>query len=483
MIGGLRPYPDYGTSDVPWADALPKHWESRKGRWLFRHMDRPVREQDEVVTCFRDGLVTLRKNRRLRGFTESIQEIGYQGIRRGDLVIHGMDAFAGAIGVADSDGKGSPVYSVCEANAGFDPRYYALTLREMARNGWIQALAKGIRERSTDFRYESFASQLLPVPPQVEQTAIVRFMDYIDRRVGRCIRAKQNLIGLLGEQKQAIIHRAVTRGLDPSVRLKSSGVEWLGYVPEHWERKRIRACLTDMRAGIWGDDPTTENQADHVVCLRVADFDLARLRVSESKLTTRAVSAGARNSRRLIPGDILLEKSGGGDAEPVGRVVLYDGQVAPHAITSNFIVRLRPDATFIAAEFLLLVLATMQSTRRNVPWIKQTTGIQNLNERAYLSLAIAVPPVAEQEKILARLRSVLRTVDQGIERSTQEINLLREYRTRLIADLVTGEVDVREAAARLPDEESAPVEEVGPLIDADQGTTSEMDAAPNGVMA
>ena len=186
-------------------------------------MKRPVREADEVVTCFRDGTVTLRRNRRLRSFTESLKEIGYQGIRRGDLVIHAMDAFAGAIGVADSDGKGTPVYSVCEPGPTANSHYYAYVVREMARSQWIQALAKGIRERSTDFRFDEFASQQLPLPPLSEQAAIVRFFKHADRRIRRSIGAKQKLIALLGnQQKQAIIHRAVTRGLDPNVPVRPS---------------------------------------------------------------------------------------------------------------------------------------------------------------------------------------------------------------------------------------------------------------------
>lgn len=159
MIDELKPYPVYKGSDVPWLGEVPEHWQMQRGKWLFRKMDRPVQEDDEVVTCFRDGVVTLRKNRRVRGFTESIQEIGYQGIRRGDLVIHAMDAFAGAVGVADSDGKGSPVYSVCQPIRGADSCFYAHVVREMARTQWIVALARGIRERSTDFRFEGFASR------------------------------------------------------------------------------------------------------------------------------------------------------------------------------------------------------------------------------------------------------------------------------------------------------------------------------------
>jgi type I restriction enzyme S subunit len=219
----LKPYPVYKDSDVPWLGEVPEHWGIERAKWLFRKMSRPLRDSDEVVTCFRDGVVTLRKNRRVRGFTESLKEIGYQGIRQGDLVIHAMDAFAGAIGVSDSDGKGSPVYSVCEPASRADAHHYAYTVREMARSQWIQSLAKGIRERSTDFRFDTFDSQPVPLPPLSEQALIVRFLDHVDRRIRLYIRTKQQLIKLLEEQKQVIIHRAVTRGLDPKVRLRSSG--------------------------------------------------------------------------------------------------------------------------------------------------------------------------------------------------------------------------------------------------------------------
>ena len=215
-------YPGYKPSGIPWLGDLPEHWEVRRGRWLFRKMDRPVRDIDEVITCFRDGRVTLRKNRRTEGFTESLQEIGYQSIRKGDLVIHQMDAFAGAVGVSDSDGKGTPVYSVCRPTQYADSFYFAHIVREMARNQWILALAKGIRERSTDFRYSEFARQLLPLPPLPEQSAIVRYLDYVDRRIGRYVAAKRKLIGLLDEEKQASCRPGRhPEAYDPNVRLSA----------------------------------------------------------------------------------------------------------------------------------------------------------------------------------------------------------------------------------------------------------------------
>jgi type I restriction enzyme S subunit len=160
----MKAYSEYKDSGVPWLGMVPEHWEIHRGKRLFIKVERPVLPEDDVVTCFRDGIVTLRKKRRTTGFTESLKEIGYQGIRKGDLVIHQMDAFAGAVGVSDSDGKGTPVYSVClPLNEKFIANYYANIIREMARSEYILSLAKGIRERSTDFRYDTFANQDLPV--------------------------------------------------------------------------------------------------------------------------------------------------------------------------------------------------------------------------------------------------------------------------------------------------------------------------------
>ena len=166
-------YENYTLSPAPWIKQMPEHWGLVRGKNLYHKMQRPTSDTDEVVTCFRDGTVTLRKNRRTTGFTESLKEIGYQGIRKGDLVIHVMDAFAGSIGVSDSDGKGTPVYSVCQAKGNSNNQYYALLLREMARSGYIQSLYRGIRERSSDFRFEVFAAQFYPVPPREEQDQIV----------------------------------------------------------------------------------------------------------------------------------------------------------------------------------------------------------------------------------------------------------------------------------------------------------------------
>ena len=442
----LRLYPTYKPSGVPWLGDVPAHWIERRGKWLFHKMERTVRETDDVITCFRDGVVTLRKNRRTEGFTEALQEFGYQGIRKGDLVIHAMDAFAGAAGVSDSDGKGSPVYSVCSMKPPANAHYYAFIVREMARNQWVAALARGVRERSTDFRYAALADQLLPLPPLSEQAAIVRYLDHADRRIRRYIDGKERLIALLEEEKQAIINQAVTRGLDPNVPLKPSGVEWLGDVPEHWELRRLGASIAKAVTGIWGDDP---DGIDDLPCVRVADFDRAKHRVRLHDPTMRAVTPTERIRRVLKRGDLLFEKSGGGDRQPVGVVVLYDHDL--EAVCSNFISKLTPSDGH-DPEFLTYLHSDLYAVGVNNAAIKQTTGIQNIDAAAYLAELVAFPPLSEQVQIVAYLSTAVGNVDTAIAAARRQIELLREYRTRLISDVVTGKLDVREAAANLPDE-------------------------------
>jgi type I restriction enzyme S subunit len=472
MIDGLKPYPAMKDSGVPWLGAVPEHWNMERAKWLFRKMNRPVRDIDEVVTCFRDGVVTLRKNRRVRGFTESLKEIGYQGIRRGDLVIHAMDAFAGAIGVADVDGKGTPVYSVCEPGPMADSHYYAYAVGEMARSQWIQALAKGIRERSTDFRFEAFGSQPVPIPPLPEQTAIVRFLDHADRKIRRYIRAKQKLIKLLEEQKQAIIHRAVTRGLDPNAPTKSSGVEWLGEVPEHWVVRRLKSLVTESVAGPYGSSLTKGmyTSAGYRVYGQQQvipdDFAKGDYYISPEKFEEM-------KQYRIVPGDVLVSVMG-----TVGRVAVVPQNVEPGIINPR-LVRYRPNFEWVRPRYLQLAMQSPPSRAQLVEGAKGTT-MEGLNMQILGRLRLGLPPLDEQDSILAEIDVSTARLRCLVAALNREIAHLSEYRTRLIADVVTGKLDVREASVRLP----AEIEEPEPLDaseadgDDDQAETNDADDAP-----
>jgi len=472
-IADPKPYPAMKDSGVPWLGNVPEHWEMRRGKWLFRKMDRPVQDSDDVVTCFRDGVVTLRKNRRVRGFTESLKEIGYQGICRGDLVIHAMDAFAGAIGVADSDGKGTPVYSVCEPKPTANAHYYAYMLREMSRSQWIQALAKGIRERSTDFRFNGFGSQPVPLPPLPEQVAIVRYLDNMDRRIRKYIRVKQKLIKLLEEQKQAIIHRAVTRGLNPNIRLKPSGVEWFGDVPEPWEVGRLRN-IADMRVSNI-DKHTKEDEISIRLCNYVDVYKNERITKPVRFMSATATSEEIARFRLELD-DVLITK----DSESwndIGVPALVEHS-APDLVCGYHLALLRPFRNLMKGGYLL---RAMQSPAVAYQFHIKANGVTRygLSHTAIKSTWLPVPPLTEQVAIVLFLDEATERIAAVISHAHQEIGLLREYRIRLIADVVTGKLDVREAAAWLPDEpgEPEPIDEPDDLNGVEEDKADDIDEA------
>ena len=151
----MTEYVEYKDSGIPWIGNIPSHWDIRRGKNVLSLLDRPIRADDEVITCFRDGEVTLRKNKREDGFTVSLQEIGYQGIEPGDLVVHGMDGFAGSIGVSDSRGKATPVLNVMDSP--HNKRFLMYYLRMAAYKDVFMSLSTGIRVRSCDLRWNKLS--------------------------------------------------------------------------------------------------------------------------------------------------------------------------------------------------------------------------------------------------------------------------------------------------------------------------------------
>lgn len=205
---GLNPNVDYRDSAVQWIGDMPNHWKCIRGKYILRYIHKPIKEDDGVITCFRDGEVTLRSNRREEGFTMADKEIGYQGIDIGDLVVHGMDGFAGAIGISDSRGKASPVLNVLDTKQ--NKRYIMYYLRSMAYSDVFVALATGIRVRSCDLRWNKLSELLYPVPPLEEQDAIVAHIDKKLKKVDEILQAKEEQLDILDIYKKTVIYEYVT---------------------------------------------------------------------------------------------------------------------------------------------------------------------------------------------------------------------------------------------------------------------------------
>lgn len=429
----MTKYPTYKDSGIEWLGQIPTHWELLKAKYMFQKNKREVQDGDKVITCFRDGQVTLRENRRTTGFTESITEIGYQGIRKGDLVIHQMDAFAGAIGVSDADGKGTSVYHCCTPKGEYLTYYYAHVIREMALKGYIQSLYRGIRERSSDFNYVTFGNCLLPVPTPSEQRQIVAYLDYKSNKINERICQRYRELQTLSELKQAEIAAVVTRGLDPNVPMKESGIEWIGQIPAHWEVTQLRKYLR-----LFSDKGHP-------------DMDLLSV-TREQGVIVRDITSKEEN-HNFIPDDLsgykLIQKGQFAINKMKAwqgsyGVSKYKGIVSPAYYTCEL--------NNIDTEYFDVAIRSQAYIGFFTKYSKGIrSGQWDLSPDALKSIPFVEPPIVEQRAIVSYITEISEKIDSYITKLKEEINYLQEYKQRLISDVVTGKVDVR--GVEIPNEE------------------------------
>lgn len=422
----MRKYSEYKYSGVKWIGDVPKHWEVLRAKNMFVRMSREVRNEDDVITCFRDGEVTLRKNRRIEGFTESFKEIGYQGIRKGDLVIHQMDAFTGSIGVSDSDGKGTPVYICLQPKGNYSNNYYAYLLREMARAGFIKSLYRGIRERSSDFRYETFAKLFLPIPPLTEQRAIVSYLDGKVGQIDTYVAKQTQQIELLKELKQAVIANAVTKGIDNMAKLKQTGISRIGHVPQHWEQCRLKNVVSC-------NNETLSNNTEP--SLQIEYVEIADVKEMEGivRTTHYKFSEAPSRARRITKnGDIILSTVR--TYLKAVALVKQEGLI----VSTGFAVLRPKDCNQEYISYLLRSDYFLGEVSR------RSFGISypSITTDALLSIEIPIPPLSEQRAIVSYIEAKTASINKLIDAYEQQVERVKEYKQRLISDAVTGKMNV-----------------------------------------
>jgi type I restriction enzyme S subunit len=477
VIHDLKPYPAYKDSGVPWLGEVPATWKINRNSGLFTQRnetgfgDLPILE------------VSLNTGVRVRDFDgngrkQVMADRGkYKRARRGDLAYNMMRMWQGAVGLAPVDGLVSPAYVVARPFPAVEPRFFEYLFRTDTYMGEVDKFSHGIVKDRNRLYWEDFKQMPSPVPPPEEQVAIVRFLDHADRRIRRYIRAKQKLIALLNEEEQVIIHHAVTRGLPstgsgqatPNVRLKPSGVEWLGNVPEHWEiaalRHRYSQCLGKML------DSKRFTGISTLPYLRNTDVQWDRINIEDLPIMDIPPAEYVRYT--VQQGDLLVCEGG-----EVGRCAIWSGELSVCGF-QKALHRLRPlNAARDVPRFMYYALrAAAKGNAFNDGHLSTIAHLTGDKLRAH---RFPFPPVAEQEALVSFLDAALKQVDQAISTAYREISLLREYRTRLIADVVTGKLDVREAAARLPEEaeEPEPPDKADILSDAEEEPADERDAVP-----
>ena len=430
MIDGLKPYPDYKESGSRWLGAVPAHWQVRNLRTLITKRTERERPDLPLLSVAREKGVFVRS---LTDEDENHNVIpedltNYKVARTGDLVINKMKAWQGSMGIAPCDGIVSPAYFVFDfriSNHGFGQAL----LRSKPYVAHFGQASDGVRVGQWDLSIPGMRQIPVLVPDPDEQAAIVRFLDHANGRIERAIRAKQKLMALLNEQKQAIIHRAVTRGLNPNVPLKPSGIPWLGNIPEHWEVKKLRllfryakgsraAELTNTYIGRnAGAFPVYSGQTERgglMGEINWHEFEFDSPVIFVSTVGARAMST------RLVQGKFSLSQN-------CALIIPRTKEANPVYFESVF----QRLFDYEKATISLIMQPSLRFADLNRFYVPQ-------------------PPLPEQILIAETLTEKIAELEQIINRTEREIGLLREYRTRLVADVVTGKLDVRAAARHLP---------------------------------
>lgn len=472
MIGNLKPYPHHQDTGHDWLGSMPSHWSLLRAKRLFREVDeRSKTGKEELLSVSHITGVTPR---RLKNVTMFMAEsnVGHKVCRPGDLVINTLWAWMAALGVARHTGIVSPAYGVYRPTegGGILPAYADHLLRTPLYAAEYQRRSTGVNSSRLRLYPEQFLRIPIMLPPLDEQAAIVRFLDWANGRLERAIRAKRKVIALLMEQKQSLTQRAVTRGLDASASLRPTGVPWLGEVPSHWEVRPLKA-VSVIQSGVTLGKDYGAQQTQPFPYLRVANVQAGFVELSEVK-TIRIPMPEARRSM-LEVGDVLMTE--GGDPDKLGRGCVWSGQVSP-CLHQNHVFAVRPDQQRLEPAFLSAYMGTSYARAYFQSTAKQTTNLASTNKTKIGRLQVPLPSVDEQHAILAAVAVETQPVNVAITRLEAEIRLLREYRIRLVVDVVTGKLDVREAAARLPEEEATGID-AEPAAEADDSELIDEEAS------
>jgi len=438
MIADLKPYPTMKDSGIEWLGEVPEHWEVAPGKACYYEKKRPNTALAETtVLSLSYGQIIVKPREKLHGLVPASFET-YQIIESGEIICRPTDLQNDKVslrfGFARDRGIITSAYMCLATREGLDGHFGYLLLHAYDLKKVFYGLGSGLRQNLDwrDFKY--LPCPVLPLP---EQGAIVRFLYHVDRRIRKYIRAKQRLIELLEEQKQVIINRAVTRGLDPDVLLKPSGVEWLGKVPEHWEIRRLWT-ISDMRVSNV-DKHTKEDETPVRLCNYVDVYKNDR--ITEQIAFMWATATPEEIERfRLESGDVLITK----DSE------IWDDIGVPSLVTESandlisgyHLALLRPFTGLLSGGYLFRAL---QSKAVAYQFHVEAKGVTRygLSHAGIKSVWLPLPPIPEQTAIVEYLDKTTANIDGAIDRAHREIELLREYRTRLIADVVTGKLDVR----------------------------------------
>jgi type I restriction enzyme S subunit len=472
MIADLQPYPEYKDSKQLWLGCVPRHWPVLPNRALFAEVkERGYPDEEMLSVTITQGII-----RQTALLTDSSKKdssrqdrSAYKLVQPRDIAYNKMRAWQGAIGASELRGIVSPAYVVMRLrNKENLQRYFHYFYRTPHFAKEAERWSYGITSDMWSLRPEHFKMIYTPQPPPEEQAAIVRFLDWANGRLERAIGVKRKVIALLNEQKQVIIHRAVTRGLDPDVRLTPSGIPWLGDIPVHWDVWRVSRFArvgngsTPSRAkpAYWngGTYPWLNSSQVNRGFIDSADQFVTPAALRECHLP------------QIRAGSVLVAITGQGKTRGMAAVLCFETTINQH------IAFITPRTAAVSPEFLHLAFTgayrTLRALSEDSGSTKGALTCEDLKR-----FKVALPPQQEQAALVDHIHSRTQTLDAIVTHTEREIELLREYRTRLVADVVTGKLDVRAAAVHLPAEEK---ERPAPIATEDLPDEAELELVGSG---
>jgi type I restriction enzyme S subunit len=422
-----------------WIGELPSGWNtvSLRDVLIERKELNKLRQETNILSVTNDRGVINYRDKGNVGNKASDDIERYKRVYRGDIVANSMNVIIGSVGISPEDGVLSPVYIVMKPTDGVDTRFYDYIFKAKGFQAQLKRIGYGILDHRMRIPWDNLKIQQLPKPDYKTQQKIADFLDTETAQIDNLIAKQERLLETLEEKRRATITHAVTRGLNPGVELKETNIPWLAQIPAHWGVIRLKSTISDQRNGIWGAEP--DGGEDDIVCIRVADFDRGNLSVADKKFTKRSIGKKDQRERLLSKGDLLFEKSGGGDNQLVGQIVKFDLDIP--AVTSNFVAKLTVNPGY-NVDFLVYLHAALYYQRVNYRSIKQTSGIQNIDSQAYFDEKVAIPMRTEQEEIAMYLAKEDKKVAKLKQKIQTQITLLRERRTSLISHAVTGKIKV-----------------------------------------
>ena len=434
----MKRYPAYKDSGLAWLGEIPEHWCEYRSKGVFKEVDNRSEDgKEELLSVSHYTGVTPRSEKNINMIMAESYE-GFKLCLPSDLVINIMWAWMGALGVAFRKGIVSSsyvVYRICNSND-YDPKYIDYLLRIRGYIYEYTKRSKGIHSSRWRLYSESFFEILIVSPPKEEQEAIVKYLDCKLEKIDRFISNKQKLIALFKEQKMVMINRAVTRGIKSDVKLKPSGIDWIGDIPIHWRVKKLKYIAGYV---IRGNSPSyVENSSIKVInqaCIQFSGLDFTK--VKYHKEGNISLYKG-----KIKTNDILVNSTGTGT---LGRSCIFYTSDRNNYLADGHVTIIRHLKGGYNPHYLQYFLSTRQDWITVLASDGATNQIE-LQREKFRSLFFPFPSVIEQNTIVKFIQEGATIIDKAISKAQREIELIKEYRTTLISDAVTGKIDVRDTA-------------------------------------